>query len=175
MTTLRLIKPTEASSSDDEAPPADDRAADARIQLESLPTPLRASVRYQDATSMTLAAELPWLAVGTGVQATSADGVVHAGRVESFDVEVTSSGAARLLIFADLLANGSADRSTAGAAAAGGPARTRHRHEPRPRRRWPVLLAVLLVLAAAVGGYVVGQRGLPFSAAGLDALVRPAR
>src|SRR5438552_3273689 len=72
---------------------------DARIRLASLPTHLRAVIREQSEKGTIIAAELPWLAIGTPVQIQSSDGE-RAGSVQSFDVEVTAAGAARLLIFA---------------------------------------------------------------------------
>jgi len=99
MATLRLIKPREPGK-----PRASGRPGETRIRLESLPTPVRAVVRDRSESGITIEAELPWLSIGTVVRVGDGDGVEHAGRVHSFDVEVTSTGSARLLIFATLTA-----------------------------------------------------------------------
>jgi hypothetical protein len=53
---------------------------------------------------ITIEAELPWLAVGTALQADCPNGVEYTARVHSFDLDVTGTGAARLRIFAALSA-----------------------------------------------------------------------
>jgi len=153
MAKLRLIKPNEAV-------PADD----VRIKLESLPTPLRARIRERSESAITMEAELPWLAVGTAMHAGTSDGIEHAGHVQSFDVEVTSTGTARLLIFADLTAAGS---PTAAAPPAAG---------PRVVRSWrrPVL-AVAALLAAASAGFLLGQLSGHRAAPALPRVVEPVR
>jgi hypothetical protein len=161
MATLRLIEPHEPAVPQDNTSASQNGAAasrpttrddlpvtgDVRIHLGSLPTPLRAVVREQSDDGITIAAELPWLAVGTPLQVQSPHGE-RAASVQSFDVEVTSAGSACLLIFA--------------APAAGLPAAiaTSRAIAPRAarRRRWPLLAAAVLVCAAAVGGYEAGQR-----------------
>jgi hypothetical protein len=151
MRTLRIVsredppRPDEgrARTQEVEAPGPDESGghrAEVPIRLESLPTPLRAVVRDHTEGSIRIEAELPWLAVGTVVHAGNPDGTERTGQVHSFDVELTGEGSARLLIFAAL--------EGAGLPAPEPPAR------PRPRsRRSPLLMAVLLV-GAAVSGYM---------------------
>jgi hypothetical protein len=151
MATLRLIKPSEAV-------PADD----VRIKLESLPAPLRARIRERSESAITMEAELPWLAVGTAMHAGTSDGIEHAGHVQSFDVEVTSSGTARLLIFADLTAAGAPIAAPPPAAG------------PRVVRSWrrPILAAAAL-LAAASAGFLLGQLSGHRAAPALPRVVEP--
>jgi len=111
------------------------------IRLESLPTPLRAVVRDHAEGCLRIEAELPWLAVGTVVHAGNDDGTDRIGRVRAFDVELTGSGSARLLIYATL--------AGAHLPAAGLPGRASRSR----RRRSPVLIAAF-VLGAAAAGYV---------------------
>jgi len=129
---VRLVHPKRTMVS---APgrPADLGPGKARIKLESLPTALSAVVSDVSSAGITIEAELPWLSVGTSVRANCPDGVEYNARVQSFDVEVTSSGSARLRIFAALAPNGQA---------AAGP--RRHRSS-----RWRRLLVFGVFLAAA--------------------------
>jgi drug/metabolite transporter (DMT)-like permease len=158
MATLRLTWPHDSptSSATDDAPPESVpelpapiewlRPGTRRIRLDSLRTPLWAVVREQSQNDITIAAELPWLAIGTVVHAASPDGTEFTGHVQSFDVEVTSAGSARLLIRADL-------GGTPAAAAT-----------PRPRRtrlRWSLLVGAVLLLAGALGGYALAERSVP--------------
>jgi hypothetical protein len=158
-TTLRLVtsesRSSESKPAPTQAPPsptpitAEDplRRFDARIKLESLPTPLRAAIRDRTANGITIEAELPWLSIGTELQAVSPDGTEYTSPVQSFDVEVTGTGSARLLIFAGP-SPPTQPREDRGAPAG-----------KRPRaRRWPSLVSVAFVAAAALSGYVLGQR-----------------
>lgn len=139
MATLRLIKPAPPAVAPDEA----------RIRLASLPTPLRAVVRDRSETCTTLAAELPWLAVGTPVNVELSDGSEQVGSVQSFDVEVTKSGSARLLIFAAPSPTGAH------------PAGARRSAPPRTSgRRWVTVAALVLV---AMGSFWVGQLSTPLT------------
>jgi hypothetical protein len=178
MATLRLIEPHEPAVPQD---PASERPkgelaprpmtadlptlGDARIRLASLPTPLRAVVRERSEKGITIAADLPWLAIGTPIEVLSSDGGEQTGSVQSFDVEVTSGGSARLLIFAT-----PSDSPTSGA-------RTPPGEQTRRRRRWPLMVAMVLVAAAAaIGGYLAGQRSVvqPAPLLGVTIPVRPA-
>jgi hypothetical protein len=78
--------------------------AKARIKFDSLPTVLRAVVSDASDVGITIEAELPWLSVGTALHADCPNGVEYTARVQSFDLDVTGSGAARLRIFAALSA-----------------------------------------------------------------------
>jgi hypothetical protein len=158
MATLRLIKPPEpavpsapAAESQERVFPREstwtDRSArrgETRIRLESLPTPLRAAVRERSEGSVTIEAELPWLSLGTALRVDSADGTEQSGSVRSFDVEVTSAGSARLLIFA---ATGPSSS----------PVAPPKRHRSASRRRAPLLVAALVV-AVAILGFLAGQQ-----------------
>src|SRR5512146_1104815 len=73
-----------------------------RIKLGELPAPLRAVVRDESHGGILIEAELPWLTVGSAVQAEFSDGREKAGRVHWFGVDATSAGSARLRIFVDL-------------------------------------------------------------------------
>jgi hypothetical protein len=106
-------------------------------------------VRNRSKRGIVIEAELPWLSIGTVVQAVAADGVEHTGCVQSFDVDVTSSGSARLLILAALAPPGTPPGVV--------PAIPRTRKRPR-QPRWLLPLGAALVIAAAVSGYTVGQR-----------------
>lgn len=101
---------------------------------------------------MTLAAELPWLGLGTVVHADAADEPEYTGRVQAFAVETTSSGTARLLIFA-----------APPGASLPPPGATTLAREQRAlrRRRWRGLRVGLFVLTAAGLGYTVGLLGRP--------------
>lgn len=141
MPTLRLIKPR-----DPVTPAPSGRPGDTRIKLESLPTPLRAIVRDRSEGCITIEAELPWLSIGTILHADCDDGREHIGHVQSFDVEVTPKGSARLLIFASLSPTASLPAAI-----------------PRPRtatrpRWWPFLAVTVLALAGA-GGYAAARFG----------------
>jgi hypothetical protein len=177
MATLRLIEPHEPAVPQEPASegPKGEPAprpitadlptlGDARIRLASLPTPLRAVVRERSERCITIAADLPWLAIGTPVEVQSSDGGEQAGSVQSFDVEVTSGGSARLLIFV----------TPSGSPASG--ARTSPSERVRRWRWWPLMVATVLVAVAAIGGYFVGQRSLPQPAplAGVTIPVPPA-
>src|SRR5437660_750191 len=75
-----------------------------RIKLEALPASLRAVVRDQSHGGILIEAELPWLTVGSKVEAEFPDGKQQAGRVHWFGVDATRAGSARLRIFVDLSA-----------------------------------------------------------------------
>ena len=122
------------------------------MKFDSLPMALRAIAREKSDRHMIFEAELPWLAIGTGVSAESAAGVGRAGRVDSFDIEVTSSGSARLVIVADI--------SLAGSARSAIPSRSR----PPPRTvvvRWVALPVAAFVLAVGVLlAYALGRQSV---------------
>jgi hypothetical protein len=157
MATLRLIKPEEptpasaSSKAPEDASPgsASDsdagRRSDARIRLDSLPTALRATIRERKDNLVTIEAELPWLAVGTVVHASGPDGTEQSGHVQSFDVEVTSAGSARLLIFADLALPGLPKVKAAAAS-----------HRP-VRAKWGPILTTAALLASFAGGYLARE------------------
>jgi hypothetical protein len=160
MATLRLIKPQEPAASMDDAgderatpaPIEPDRSGSVRIRLDSLPAPLRAVVRDRSEAGITIEAELPWLAVGTAVHADPPDDGGQQAWVQSFDVEVTSTGSARLLIYA-----GRSPRPRAPVAAG--------RQRVGRSRWWSRLAIAALVGAAAMTGYSLGRRAAPFDAA----------
>jgi hypothetical protein len=132
-----VTPPQERSRTHDELPAvAESGAAKARIKLESLPALLRAVVSGVSDTGITIEAELPWLAVGTAVHADCPDGVGYDARVQRFDLDVTSSGAARLRIFAAL----SSEQP-------GAPEAHRPRHATRPRVRRAFALAAFMAIA----------------------------
>jgi hypothetical protein len=156
MRTLRLTKRAEAPAANDgrartqevevsPLPESSSRPNHGTVRLESLATPLRAVVRDHAESWIRIEAELPWLAVGTVVHAGTAEGVEQTGRVQFFDVDVTSAGSARLLIFASL------SRPGLPAAPITLPRRRQRAHA---RRRSPLLIAALII-AAAVSGYTV--------------------
>jgi hypothetical protein len=173
MATLRLIKPHEPAvpsatgleSQQGEFPQESTwtdgsaRRGDTRIRLDSLPTPLRAAVREQSEQSVTIEAELPWLSIGTALHVDSADGTERSGCVRSFDVEVTSAGSARLLIFA-----------TTGPSSAPAGERPKKPRRSANRRRTSLLIAALVVAAAIIVAFLAGQQS-----ARRDSAVWPAR
>ena len=174
METLRLIRPEPGAPAESrtpeitretaitqetpipgaDSPDAPPRRGGARIKLESLPTPLRAVVRNRSKRGIVIEAELPWLSIGTVVQAVAADGVEHTGSVQSFDVDVTSTGSARLLILAALAPPG----TKPGVVPAIPRPRKRERHS-----RWLLPVGAMLLLGAAFSGYTLGQRSRPAS------------
>jgi hypothetical protein len=121
-----------------------------RIKLGALPAPLRAIVRDESHGGMLIEAELPWLTVGSEIQAEFPDGREKAGRVHWFGVDATSAGSARLRIFVDL-----------SAANEGVPAQLPDVAElagTRPRR-WPWALAtVILMMVTSVVVYALARR-----------------
>jgi len=120
-----------------------------RIKLGQLPAPLRAIVRNESHGGMLIEAELPWLTVGSDIQAEMPDGREKAGRVHWFGVDATSAGSARLRIFVDLSASNE-----------GVPAKLPDAAELAGRpRRWPWALAtLLLMIATAAVVYVLARR-----------------
>jgi hypothetical protein len=121
-----------------------------RIKLSALPAPLRAVVRDESHGGILIEAELPWLTVGSDIQAEFPDGREKAGRVHWFGVDATSAGSARLRIFVDLSApNGPSPAQLPDVSAL-----------VRPRsRRWSWLLATAaLVVAASVAVYALARR-----------------
>jgi hypothetical protein len=124
-----------------------------RIKLGELPAPLRAVVRDESHGGLLIEAELPWLTVGSDVQAEFPDGREKAGRVHWFGVDATSVGSARLRIFVDL--------SAAEAAAGERPVRLPDLGDlgqPRPSWwAWP-LATTILVLVASVVVYTLARR-----------------
>lgn len=121
-----------------------------RIKLGELPAPLRAVVRDESHGGILIEAELPWLTVGSAVQAEFSDGREKAGRVHWFGVDATRAGSARLRIFVDL---SSAD-------APGGTQLPDLGDLGRPRRSaWSWVLATLvLVVVASVVVYTMARR-----------------
>jgi hypothetical protein len=122
-------------------------AAKARIKFDSLPTVLRAVVSDASDNGITIEAELPWLTVGTALQADCPNGVEYTARVHSFDLDVTGSGAARLRIFAALSAPAQPH--------AAAPPSKRPRQPTRPRLRrllaFGAFVATATLLCAGVG------------------------
>jgi hypothetical protein len=118
---------------------------DLRVRLESHPVPLRVAAGAHWATGIAIEAELPWLAIGTALDLELPDGGQRGGRIQSFEVDVTSTGSACLRIFADLSPHAVA--STQPAAAAGD-------DEPEPSaapvpRPW--LRPLLFILGTSIG------------------------
>ncbi len=123
-----------------------------RIKLGDLPAPLRAVVRDESHGGLLIEAELPWLTVGSAVQAEFTDGREKAGRVHWFGVDATRAGSARLRIFVDLSSD-SAPKSV----------RLPDVSDFEPRRsRWPWALATaVLVVVASSLVYLVARRAPP--------------
>jgi hypothetical protein len=119
------------------------RPGEVQIRLESLRTRMRAVVREHSKDCLRIEAELPWLAIGTVLHADNADGVEQTARVQSFEVDVTSAGSARLLIFATTRPGSQ-------------PAQPPSRQRTRSRLRSRVLVGLLLV-ATCLGGYAFGR------------------
>jgi hypothetical protein len=120
------------------------------MKLGALPAPLRSIVRDESHGGMLIEAELPWLTVGSEIQAEFPDGREKAGRVHWFGVDATSAGSARLRIFVDL--------SSAGE---GVPVRLPDLAElaGTRARRWPWALATgILMMATAVVVYTLARR-----------------
>jgi hypothetical protein len=121
-----------------------------RIKLGALPAALRAVVRHESHGGILIEAELPWLTVGSDIQAEFPDGREKAGRVHWFGVDATSAGSARLRIFVDLSA---ADGTS--------PAKLPDIDEltPPPPTRWfwPLATALLLVVSSVLG-YALWRR-----------------
>ena len=120
-----------------------------RIKLGELPAPMRAVVRDESHGGILIEAELPWLTIGSAVQAEFTDGREKAGRVHWFGVDATQAGSARLRIFVDL-----SSEST--------PASLRlpdvHDLERRSNRwSWAVATAILVVVASSLV-YIVARR-----------------
>jgi hypothetical protein len=106
-TIVRLVHPKRTVVSA-QGRPADPASGRARIKLESLPAALSAVVSDVSSAGITIEADLPWLSVGTSVCANCPDGVEYTARVQSFDIDLTPSGSARLRIFAALSPDGQA-------------------------------------------------------------------
>src|SRR5947209_2255562 len=121
-----------------------------RIKLGQLPAPLRAVVRDESHGGILIEAELPWLTVGSDVQAEFPDGREKAGRVQWFGVDATRAGSARLRIFVDLSA------SSAGAVAQLADVADA---SPRPHRwrRWAISGAIV-AFAVGLAIFVVTRR-----------------
>jgi hypothetical protein len=135
-TIVRLVHPKRTAVSATRQP-AQQETGKARIKFESLPTVLSAMVSEVSSVGITIEADLPWLSVGTRVLANCPDGIEYTARVQSFDVDVTTAGAARLRIFAAL---SEPTGSTAKVAA----------RPPAPSTRGRRLLEFGLLLAAAI-------------------------
>lgn len=114
-----------------------------RIKLGALPAPLRAVVRDESHGGLLIEAELPWLTVGSDIQAEFPDGREKGGRVHWFGVDATRAGSARLRIFVDLTP-----------ASAPGPTQLPDVDQlvrPRPKRSaWAVATMVLLIVASGL-------------------------
>ena len=127
-----------------------------RIKLGDLPAPLRAVVRDESQGGILIEAELPWLMVGSAVQAEFSDGREKTGRVHWFGVDATHVGSARLRIFVDL--------SSAGATGGEQPTRLPDLGDLRPARRsmwtWALATTVLVVVASVVV-YAFARRPAP--------------
>jgi hypothetical protein len=122
-----------------------------RIKLGDLPAPLRAVVRDESNGGILIEAELPWLTVGSAVQAEFTDGREKSGRVHWFGVDATRAGSARLRIFVDLSSHSEPIQVRLPDVAA----------DARPSRwRWPLATAILLVAACAVA-FVMARRPAP--------------
>ncbi len=124
-----------------------------RIKLAALPAPLRAVMRDESHGGMLIEAELPWLTVGSEIQAEFPDGREKAGRVHWFGVDATRAGSARLRIFVDL-------------ASSNAPSPTQLpdvEHLVRPRRkRWAwAAVATMVVIAVASGVIYLFARRRP--------------
>jgi hypothetical protein len=157
--TLRLVESHETegrvekrSRTHDDLPAAmastdNPQSAKARIKFDSLPTVLRAVVSDASDIGITIEAELPWLSVGTALHADCPNGVEYTAHVQSFDLDVTGSGTARLRIFAAL----SAPDQTRAAV----PSNERPRQPTRPRLRrllaFGAFLAAATLLCSGVG------------------------
>lgn len=121
-----------------------------RIKLGALPAPLRAIMRDESHGGMLIEAELPWLTVGSEIQAEFPDGREKSGRVHWFGVDATRAGSARLRIFVDLSSPN-----------APGPTQLPDIEQlvrPRPKRwAWPLATLLLVVVACSVI-YVLARR-----------------
>ena len=133
----------DSTTSDAMAAPAAP-GTDVRVRLESLPVPLRVTAGDHWSSGIAIEAELPWLAIGTALDVELPDGGQRGGRIQSFEVDVTSTGAACLRIFADL---------SSGSGAFWGPiAAERAAAVPGPSvRSW--LAPLVFMLGASIGAY----------------------
>ena len=107
-------------------------------------------------------AELPWLAVGTALDAEWPEGAQQSGRVHSFDVDVTTAGSARLRIFADLSSGRGAPSGSIG------------EEDPAPTaggglRSWLALLVFMTAASIGVSASRVVPDWLPLVPAPLRA------
>jgi len=162
MATLRLVKRREPAVSPEapperhEPPPRSSGSyellgpGDARIRLASLPAPLRAVVRDRSEDRITIAAELPWLSIGTALTVQSSGCAEQSGSVQSFAVEVTATGSACLLILAK-------------PSPAGAPLERLASAPSQPVHRWPrwPLVVLAMVVGAAIGGYFGVRQAMP--------------
>jgi hypothetical protein len=121
---------------------------DIRVKFASLPVPLRVSAGDQSGRAILLEGDLPWLALDTPVELELPSGIQATGRVQSFDIDVTAEGSARLRIFAFLARPLCPPPATAANADAAPLARS------APRLR---LLPLLYVALATFGGYALGN------------------
>ena len=113
-----------------------------RIKLAALPAPLRAVVRDESHGGILIEAELPWLTVGSDIQAEFPDGREKGGRVHWFGVDATRAGSARLRIFVDLTS----------ANAPGSTQLPEIEHLVRPRsNRWTWVAAAMVLITVASG------------------------
>jgi hypothetical protein len=95
-----------------------------------------------------LEGDLPWLALDTPIEVELPNGIQTTGRVQSFDIDVTAEGSARLRIFTFLSRPLCLPPAT--------PAEC---DEARPARSAPGfrLLPFLYVALASLGGYAAGN------------------
>jgi hypothetical protein len=114
-----------------------------RVTLESLPVPLRVTAGDQSEDGIAFEAELPWLAVGTGLDVELPSGVHQKGWIHSFEMGVTRTGSACLRIFAG--------DSPPGRLPSRHPAPARRPSETRRARSSVWLLA--FVVGAGIGAY----------------------
>ena len=114
-----------------------------RIKLGALPAPLRAVVRDESHGGILLEAELPWLTVGSDIQAEFPDGRETGGRVQWFGVDATRAGSARLRIFVDLTSPNAPVPTQL--------PEVEHLVRARPKRwAWAVATIVLITVASGI-------------------------
>jgi len=115
-----------------------------RVTLDSLPIPLRVTAGDQSEDGIAFQAELPWLAVGTGLDVELPGGAHQTGWIHSFDMGVTPTGSACLRIFAGV----SPPEHLLPQLPAGSVPRPR-----KTRRAWSRVWPLAFVVGVAVGAY----------------------
>jgi hypothetical protein len=116
---------------------------DVRVKFASLPVSLRVAARDQSESAILIEGDLPWLAIGTSLGLELPNGIQKSGRVQSFDIDVTPGGSARLRILADLSPPGSRSPEPAPS----------DDPEPAPQAPRSRIVPLLFLLGASVGGY----------------------